>query len=131
LHDIFGNDLKRQRKGYAIDLGKGKASLGCLTPETQPRLEINGWGKIRLHLVNGAEQVDLSVIDLRLYKADNVTPREQKVEEVARRIDRGTKVILSVGLARAFRAKDDTEQRHWLQVNGIFLEDEPGWRIGD
>jgi hypothetical protein len=130
LHDIFGNDLKRQRKGYAVDLGKGKASLGCLIPQAQPSLGINGWGKIRLQLQNGTEQVDLSVTDLRLYKSDNATPRIKKVEEVARRIDKGTGVILCVGLARAFCVKGDTEQRHWLQVNGIYLKDEPGWRIG-
>jgi hypothetical protein len=131
LHDIFGDDLKQRRRGYAVNLGKGKASLGCLAPKTQPSLGINGWGKIRLQLMNGIEQVDLSVTDLRLYKEDNATPRKNKVEEVARRVDKGTKVILCVGLARAFCAKDDTEERHWLQVNGIHLEDEPGWRIGD
>lgn len=130
LHDIFGNDLKRQRNGYAVVLGKGKASLGCLAPTIQPSLRINGWGKIRLELRNGTEEVDLSVTDLRLYKADNITPRKTKVEEVAKRIDNGIKVILCVGLARAFCAQGDTEERHWLQVNGIHLEDEAGWRIG-
>jgi hypothetical protein len=34
-------------------------------------------------------------------------------------------VLLMVGLARAWRAAGDDLERHWLQVNGICLEDQP------
>jgi hypothetical protein len=129
LQDIFGEDLERARRGYAINLGSGSVSLGCLLPRKQPVLEIDGWGKIRLNLSNGQDEVNLSVTDLRLYKEDNATPETKIVSDVARRLSRGTRVILSVGLSRSFRAQNDTEERHWLQVNGIHLEDEPTWTI--
>jgi hypothetical protein len=40
-------------------------------------------------------------------------------------------VILSVGLTRPFRKWGDSEERHWLQVNNIHLEDDPLWQLGE
>jgi hypothetical protein len=37
----------------------------------------------------------------------------------------GVDVILMVGLTRPFQVKDDDDERHWLQVNGICLADRP------
>ena len=45
-----------------------------------------------------------------------------------RRIHGGVRVILSVGLARAFQVSGDTARRHWLQVNNLYLEDDPAWK---
>ena len=79
-------------------------------------------------MVDGTFDVDLSVTDLRLYARDQTTPRANVIADVQRRIQRGVRVILSVGLARAFQARADTARRHWLQVNNLYLEDDPAWK---
>ena len=38
---------------------------------------------------------------------------------------RGVQARSPVGLARAFVATGDASERHWLQVNGICMEDRP------
>jgi hypothetical protein len=126
--DIFGDDLKAQRKGCAVDEGQGNASLGCLQTEMPPSITINRWGKIRAQVADGAFDVDLSVTDLRLYAEDQKTPRAKVIADMQRRIQRGVGVILSVGLARAFQVSGDTARRHWLQVNNLHLEDDPAWK---
>ena len=128
LADIFGNDLKAQRNGCAVEEGQGNASLGCLRTATPPSISINRWGKIRAQVDDGTFDVDLSVTDLRLYGRDQTTPRANVIADVQRRIQRGVRVILSVGLARAFQARGDTARRHWLQVNNLNLEDDPAWK---
>jgi hypothetical protein len=50
------------------------------------------------------------------------------IQDVQRRIRAGVPVILSVGLARAYQVTNDTEERHWLQVNGVHLGDDPVWQ---
>ena len=128
LADIFGNDLKAQRNGCAVDEGQGNASLGCLRTTTPPSITINRWGKIRAQVADGTFIVDLSVTDLRLYRNDQTTPRAKVIANVQRRIQRGVGVILSVGLARAFQVSGDPARRHWLQVNNLHLEDDPSWK---
>ena len=128
LTDIFGNDLKAQRHGCTVDEGQGNASLGCLRTATPPSITINRWNKIRAQVADGTFDVDLSVTDLRLYEKDQKTPRAKVIDDVQRRIQRGVRVILSVGLARAFQARGDAARRHWLQVNNLNLEDDPAWK---
>jgi len=128
LTDIFGEDLKTQRNGCAVDEGEGNASLGCLHTATSLSITINRWGKIRAQVADGTFDVDLSVTDLRLYAEDQKTPRAKVIADMQRRIKRGVGVILSVGLARAFQVSGDTARRHWLQVNNLHLEDDPAWK---
>lgn len=129
LRSIFGDDLRLQGRGAAVDINAGTASLGCLRLTTPPRIEIDGWGKIRAHVEDGEFAVNLSVTDLRLYRDDHQTPRSKLVLDIARRISRGVPVILAVGLTRAWRKPDDTVRRHWLQVNNVHLEDDPAWKL--
>jgi len=128
LAEVFGDELKAQRRGCAVDEGTGKASPGCVRLAKQPEIFINGWGKLRARVSDGTFDVDLSVTDLRFYMKDQQTIRVKIVENVQRRIKNGVGVILSVGLARAFQAQGDTARRHWLQVNNIHLEDDPTWQ---
>lgn len=128
LTEIFGDKLKPQGNGCAVDEGTGSVSLGCMSPVTPPKIFINGWGKIRIRLDDGTFDVDLSVTDLRLYEHNQETPRAKMVTNVQRRIEKGVGVILAIGLARAFRAQGDTARRHWLQVNNIHLEDDSTWQ---
>lgn len=128
LAGIFGRALHPQSNGCAVDEGQGTASLGALRPASPPTLSVNNYGKIRLDLLDGGRTLDLSVTDLRLYKADQKTARVRTIQDIQRRIGEGVEVILSVGLARAYQARNDTGRRHWLQVNGIHLQDNPTWQ---
>ena len=128
LKETFGEKLQPQRSGCAVDEGTGSVSLGCVSPVTPPRIFINGWEKVRTRVNDGTFDIDLSVTDLRLYEHDQQTPRAKMVTNIQRRIEKGVGVILSFGLARAFRAQGDTARRHWLQVNNIHLEDDPMWQ---
>jgi hypothetical protein len=130
LRFIFGNELQSLGKGAVVDVNTGAVSLGCLRLETPPRVEVDGWDKIRAHVTDGEFNVNLSVTDLRLYREDHKTPRRSLVQDVDRRIRNGVPVILAVGLARAWRKPGDTVPRHWLQVNNIHLEDNPVWKLG-
>src|SRR5476649_1247942 len=37
-------------------------------------------------------------------------------------------LIVAVGVGRPFRAQGDLEERHWLQVNGVYPSVDPFWR---
>jgi|SRR6266852_853672 len=128
LTTIFGPELQQRGSGCTVDLHKGVASLGCLIPSFPPELEVNPWDRIRIEVKDERFTLDLSVTDLRLYEADHVTPKYEVIENVAKRMRAKTPVILSAGLARAWRKPGDNAERHWLQVNNIHLGDDPGWR---
>lgn len=130
LTAIFGDDLTPRASGCTVDVGKGRASLGCLLPAAPPTIYIDGYNKVRIAVTDGASTVDLSVTDLRLFEDDQKTPRAKLAAKINQRIRDGVRVIASVGLARAWQKPGDTEARHWLQVNNIHLEDDPVWRLG-
>jgi hypothetical protein len=130
LGDIFGADLHAQRRGCAVDEGRGTHSLGCLVPADPPTISVDGWGKIRADVSDGTFSVNLSVTDLRLWKKSDYSPRMKAVADVQQRIAAGVGVILGVGLARPYQVTGDTARRHWLQVNNVHLEDDPTWQVG-
>ncbi len=125
LHSIFGPDLERRGRSFAIEEGRGEVSLGVLRPQRARRLLIDSYGKLRLRLNDFDEPADLGVTDLRFVEADHSTLRREVIDDFHRRLRRGVAVRLMVGLARAFVATGDDRRRHWLQVNGICLEDQP------
>jgi len=127
LKDIFGDALRGQGRTCAVDEGEGIASLGCLLPH-RASLLVDPYGTIRLSLADGEFYVSLPVTDLRLYERDFRTPRRDVIENLARRISRGTPVILAIGLARPWKRPGDDVPRHWAQVNNLYLEDDPTWR---
>jgi hypothetical protein len=121
----FGTALERQDSGFAVPLGQGAASLACLVPDGDVALKVNDYGKIRCNFDVKDGPADLSVTDIRLCESDHKTIRRSLVRRLDRRMADGTRTILALGLARPFQASGDTEQRHWLQVNNIFLADDP------
>jgi hypothetical protein len=130
LDSLFGPDLERQTWSYAVEAGRGSASLGVLRPHRRPELEIDEkYRKLKLRL-NPSEgpPAYLSVTDVRFVEGDHRTIREDRVEDVQRRLRRGVDVFLMLGLARPWRAAGDDRDRHWLQVNGICMVDRP---LGD
>jgi hypothetical protein len=131
LAEIFGPALELWDESATLDVGEGRASLGCLKPEKQPWLYVDHRGTIRMVLDYLIPSVDLSVTDLRLYERDGRTPRRNLVAGVQRRLKAGVETILSVGLTRPWQKRGDTAERHWLQVNNIHLKDDPLWQLED
>lgn len=131
LAGIFGPDLRPTGATCALDAGKGRASLGCLIPTGTPELAATDQGSVRMRLSDGALTVTVSVTDLRLYEDDQKTPRQEAVADLNARLARGVPVILSVGVSREWTRPGDAVPRHWLQVNGIHLQDRPTWRHGE
>lgn len=108
-----------------MDIGKGRASLGCIAPRGSPSLRVNHRGGVRISFPWLSPPMDLSVTDLRLCEKDHKTPRRTLISQLRKRLQAGTEVILSVGLTRPWRKEGDNVARHWLQVNNIHLEDDP------
>ncbi|MDQ3965225.1 MAG: hypothetical protein M3246_02040, partial [Actinomycetota bacterium] len=123
LEAIFGPELELWEESCTVEVGEGRASLGCLAPEERPWLYVDHRGTVRIVLDYLTPSVDLSVTDLRLYERDHKMPRRDLVANVQRRLDAGVEAILSVGLTRPWRKQGDTAERHWLQVNNIHLKD--------
>jgi hypothetical protein len=128
LQTIFGGELTRRGRSYTIDCGRGVASLGILRPRRRPDLHADGYGKLRVRLRGEGRPLSLPVTDVRLVEPDHKTIRAEVVEDLNARMRRGVDVLLMLGLARPFRAAGDDRERHWLQVNGICMEDRP---LGD
>jgi hypothetical protein len=129
LEGIFGPELELWDESGTVEVGEGKASLGCLKPEEQPWLYVDHRGTVRLVLDYLMPSVDLSVNDLRLYEKDHRTPRRDLASSVQSRLAAGAEVILGVGLTRPWRKRGDDAELHWLQVNNIHLEDAPLWQL--
>ncbi|MDQ3864344.1 MAG: hypothetical protein M3317_12780 [Actinomycetota bacterium] len=129
LEEIFGPALELWDESGTVDVGEGRASLGCLKPERQPWLYVDHRGTVRMVLDYLIPSVDLSVNDLRLYERDGRTPRRDLVASVEQRLKAGVETILSVGLTRPWQKRSDTAERHWLQVNNIHLKDDPLWQL--
>lgn len=126
LEEAFGADLQRREWKYAVDAGQGECSLACVRAERIPSLEVDDrYGKLQLRFNDPEKPAYFTVTDLRFVEADHVTLRQELIEGVQGRLQRGTGVRIMFGLARAFRAAGDVASRHWLQVNGLCLEDRP------
>jgi hypothetical protein len=67
----------------------------------------------------------LSVIDVRFYEDDHKTIREDTVDDVNERLAYGIGCFLMLGVARPWHAPRDTQERHWLQLNGLALDNGP------
>ena len=128
LADIFGPELRMLGGACALPSGRGQASLGCLVPTGQPEFVVRDSSKLRLHFSDGAFDVRASVTDIRLYEANQRALRLALVDDLQRRINHGVGVVLSIGLGYPWQKPGDTEKRHWLQVNGIHLADNPVWQ---
>jgi hypothetical protein len=128
LESIFGAELERPLGGnFAVDKGLGDASLGVLSPRRRADLTVT-YNRPKLKLNDYGKPAYLPVNDLRFYEDDQRTIRTDVLADARRRLQRGVDVTVMVGLARATQMPNDDRERHWLQVNGICLEDRP---LGD
>lgn len=126
LGSIFGPSLVRYGWGMSVPEGEGTASLGCLrvAAALRPKLTVD-YGKVTLQLSDPDKPFYFSVTDVRLYEADQRTPKSEAAKSVQQRLDRGVPLRLMVGLSRAWALNEGDELRHRLQVNGLCLEDTP------
>lgn len=127
LGAIFGPDLEVTGRSLSLAPGQGRASLGCLIPTRQPRLALQG-ASLRMLVTDGVTDLSLPVTDLRFYESDHKTIRLRAVANISQRLAAGARAILAVGVSRPFQKDDDSQPRHWLQVNNIHLEDQPIWQ---
>jgi hypothetical protein len=125
LNSIFGPDLERRGRSFAVEEGRGTVSLGVIRVQESPELEIDSYGKLRLRYNDVDESARLGVTDIRFVEADHRTLKESEIQDAQRRMRSGVDLFLMIGLARAFVATGDDRRRHWLQVNGICMEDRP------
>ncbi len=124
LDAVLGSALHRRGWKYAVDAGTGAASLGVLRAR-EVRLAANQYGGLQVRLDDVEPQAYIPVTDLRYFEQDQQTVRNDLVDDTNRRLRRGVEPYLMLGLARAFVAQGDEQERHWLQVNGICLSDDP------
>ena len=134
LEAIFGPALeKKGARACGTASGQGQASLGVLRPAGPVRLqmlEFEEGTKIKATVPFGAEWISVPVTDVRLFEADCITPSRARFERVSAMLSSGSSVLLAVGLARAWPLNDPTAV-HWLQVNGVFVNDGALWRDQD
>ena len=122
VEEIFGREIERlSHNKCATPEGRGDRSLGVLRAQPPVALTVNSFGSLRLRFSDETDSIEAPVTDLAFYEADNQTVRHELVRKAARQIYQGADIILSLGLARAWKATNDNQRRHWLQVNGIHL----------
>jgi hypothetical protein len=129
LANAFGPALERVGWRYAVEVGCGERSLAVLHPSKRLIVKVDDkFGKLQLQFNDLDRRAYLPVTDVRFYEADQATIETSVVEDVARRLRRGVDAFLMLGLARAYQATNDDRERHWLQLNGLCLTDNP---VGD
>jgi hypothetical protein len=125
ISSAFGPALERLRWNYAVERGHGDRSLAVVRARKRPELEVDRYGKLRLLIDDVDPQVYVSVTDVRFYGQDQKTINDRVVQSVRLRLRRGVGAFLMLGLARAYQAREDDRERHWLQLNGLCLVDRP------
>jgi hypothetical protein len=136
LRGIFGGPLRHHgSRGVALEEGTGIASLGVLAPRGRPRLYVvdgrDGSKVLRLHLSDGELDLFATVTDLRLHRDDGATIDPAAVSDAIARMNAGEKILLSVGLSRAFSRRWDDPPAHWLLASNVHFESRPRWGLAD
>ena len=79
-----------------------------------------------MRFTHGELLLNVPVTDIRFFDTAN-RPLLDVAEEVNRRMEAGVECVLSVGLGQLYRQMEPP--RHWLQVNGVHLADDPLWTV--
>jgi hypothetical protein len=125
LADAFGPALERVG-GWklATERGAGDCSLAVVAAKERPKVAVDPrFGRLQLRFADVEPPAYVPVNDIRFYESDHRTIKESVVEDVRRRLRKGIGAYLMFGLARPYKAPHDDRERHWLQLNGICLED--------
>jgi hypothetical protein len=125
LREAFGPDLQRcGPHTYAADPGHGDRSLACVRLRRRSLLWIDDFG-LQLAFEEVSRTARIRITDLRFFEEDQSTLRYALIDDVSARLKQGTRVWVMFGLGRAWKVREDQPERHWLQVNGLCLEDRP------
>ena len=134
LSGIFGAALeKKGAHACGTSCGQGQASLGILRPKRPVRIDMREFKegtKIKASVPFGTEIVSVPVTDVRLFEVDCITPSRTRFTRMSRLLQSGFPVLLAMGLARAWAA-NGCEAVHYLQLNGIFVNNGSLWRDCD
>ena len=124
LRTAFGDDLRPTGGTCTVEVSQGIASLACLAPARPPLLAIDHVDRVRARIADPHATYDLPVTDLRFYEPpDYQQAREYLVEDFNTRAAAGARVLAGLGLTRPFAAREGEPERHWLQVNALYLQD--------
>jgi hypothetical protein len=122
LSDVFGPDLERMgAASCGVAEFHGLRSLGCYWAH-QPQIQVQrtaDHARIRFDFVEGPHRYRVPVTDIRLYREDHVTPDAAAVESWQAELGRCSRVLVSVGLSRAYKSSDEYPATHWLQINNL------------
>ena len=124
LETAFGSDLDRHGWTYTVDVDAGKCSLAVVKAQRRPSIEVDKYDKLTLRFNDPEKPAYLRVTDVRFAEPDHETIKKEAVLDVDRRLKRGVGVFVMFGLSRPF-GPGGSEELHWLQVNGLCLEDKP------
>jgi hypothetical protein len=120
LTEIFGADLQPHGgRTFVVAEHRGIRSLGCFWAQ-RPQIEIDSLSK-KLSFVCSYQSftLRLPITDIGLYSEDHVTADEAAVAKANEEIQVCHRVLVSVGLSRAYRKSSDQPAWHWLQVNNV------------
>lgn len=124
LADIFGRDLQPVGEASCGVLEfQGLRSLGCYWAH-RPSLHLQTTAdhpRIRFGFDEDSRRYQVPVTDIRMYGDDHVTPDATVVDRLSRALENQTRVLVSVGLSRAYKRTDQHPAVHWLQINNIYL----------
>ena len=122
----IGPDLRQFKSSLATPELQGDCSLVLMKWPATPRIFVNDQGRLRYTF---SDSVELSVTDVRLYQEDLETPDRQQVRILQERLKTSPDVVLAFGLGRPWKQPNDFMKRHYLQINGIHIKNEPGWQL--
>lgn len=121
----FGHLKHHGAYKFASEAGRGDCSLVCVRMREPIALGLSDWGSLQLRFNVARARAYAPVTDLRFYEPDQKTIRKALVEDVAARLRKRVPAWVMFGLSRPWAPPEETVERHWLQVNGICLEDHP------
>lgn len=130
LRDIFGDALALDGRTASVAPNAETASLGLLMLAEPPTLDVEEYTqpRLRMHFTDGVLHLNTAVTDIRFFDNDHpALPLPDVVEDISERIVAGAECVLSVGLGRVYQRMKPP--RHWLQVNGVHLADDPLWTV--
>ena len=120
LTEIFGPDLQSYGdRTFVVAEQRGIRSLGCFWAE-RPRIEFDLQSR-KLNFVFSYQPftLRLPITDIGLYGTDHVSVDEPSVVQANEEMQVCNRVLVSVGLSRAYRKANDQPAWHWLQVNNV------------
>lgn len=136
IEKIFGPDLHAQgMSGWLILAGKGRASLGLLSPVDSPELwlkpRVGEPDQIRITFRDRTMTRDLPVTDLRLFADERGTPKEREIDRLNEILQEEKKIVLGLALSPVCNQNGQESKDHWLYVSGVHWPGSALWRLSE